>query len=84
MEITRVKLDELGYPEVLIWDTQVWRAGFEYPEEKGKGWELYTKLEYERDGRKIVRYTGTSLLKDNGDFEPNLLPDEYINFRYKV
>ena len=84
MEITRARLDEMGYPDVQIWDTQVWRAGFEYPEEKGNGWELYTKIEYERDGRKIIRHTGIPLLTDGGEFKPNLLPDEYIRFRYKV
>lgn len=82
IEVTRQKLDELGYPDIQIWENQVWRAGFEYP--GVNGWEIYTKLEYERDGRKIMRHTGIPLLKDDGTFEPNLLPDEYIKFRYQT
>jgi hypothetical protein len=84
MDITRANLDEMGYPEVQIWDTQVWRAGFEYPEAKGKGWELYTKVEYDREGRRIMRHTGVSFLGDDEEFKPNLLPDEYIRFRYRA
>lgn len=82
IEVARQKLDELGYPDIQIWEDQVWRAGFEYQDVNG--WEIYTKLEYERDGRKITRHTGIPLLQDDGEFVPNLLPDEYIRFRYKT
>ncbi|HKC14666.1 MAG TPA: hypothetical protein VKC89_01735 [Patescibacteria group bacterium] len=72
-DVVRRKLDEMGNPDVEIWEDQIWRLG--------KGWEFYTKLEYERNGRKITRYAGKPTLSDGGKFEPNLFSREYIQFR---
>lgn len=77
IEIAKGKLAEAGYPDVQIWDTQVWRME---PEQ----WELFTYIEYERDGKTIRRHAGIPTLADNGDFEPNMQPREYIDFRYKA
>jgi hypothetical protein len=79
MEIAKGKLADAGYPDVQIWDTQVWRT-----EQDGQdGWEIFTYIEYERDGKTIMRHTGIPKLKDNGEFELNMKPREYIDFRYK-
>lgn len=47
-------------------------------------WEFCTKIEYERDGRKIIRHCGRPTLSDDGEFKPNMHPKEYVDFRYKV
>ena len=82
IETARKNLDEIGHPEVQIWDDQVWRLSF--GTDKHEGWEIFTYVDYERDGRKIRRHTGIPTLTDKGVFEPNLLPDEYIRFRHQV
>lgn len=80
IDVARARLDNLGYEDVEIWEDQVWRmeslGG-------GKGWEFFTKLEYNRDGRKIIRHTGISILTDGGEFKPNMFPREYVTFRYQ-
>lgn len=81
IEIARRRLDETGYDDVEIWKDQVWRT----ESLRGiPGWEFFTKIEYQRDGRDITRYTGTPVLKDDGTFDLNMRPREYIDFRYKV
>lgn len=74
--VARRRLDEMDYNDVEIWEDQVWRTG-------QPGWEFFTKLEYERDGRKITRYTGTPTLTDEGKFDPQMFPREYIEFQFR-
>lgn len=81
MEIARQKLDELGYQGLEIWDDHVSRRRTQQSEATDR-WEIFTKIEYERDGRKITRYTGEPILKDDGEFQPNMLSLEYVNFRH--
>ena len=77
IKIARAKLTEAAYPDVQILDTQVWRIG-------NKGWELFTYIDYERDGKTITRKIGTPTITDDGEFQPNMPSREYINFRYKA
>lgn len=77
IEIAQGKLAEVGYPDVQIWDTQVWRM-------RPGQWELFTYIDYERDGKSIRRHTGIPTLTDEGEFKPNMQPREYIDFRYKA
>ncbi len=80
IDITRARLDNMGYDDVEIWEDQVWRTEFM----RGtKGWEFFTKIEYYRDGRKIIRYTGIPTLSDEGEFTPNMFPREYVTFKYQ-
>ncbi len=76
IELTRQRLDEAGYQGVEIMEGQVWNMG-------GK-WDVFTKVEYEREGRKIMRYTGEPRVSHDGEVELNMLPHEYVAFRYKV
>ena len=80
ISITRKKLDEAGYPEVEIDEDQVWKVD---SDEEEKGWQIFTRIKYERDGRKIIRHAGIPFLNDNGEVDLNLFPREYIEFRYK-
>ncbi len=75
-ETARRLMDSMGYKDVQIWEDQVWHIR--------DGWEFFTKIEYERKGRKVIRHTGIPTLTDNGHFEPNMFPREYVEFRYKV
>ncbi len=77
INVARRRLDESGNTNIQIIEDQVWRTG-------ESGWEFMTELEYERNGRKIKRYTGTPTLTDDGSFNNNLKSREYINFRYKA
>jgi len=72
-EVARRRLDEASYEGVEIWEDQVWHWG--------KKWEFLTKIEYERDGRKIMRHCGIPTLTDDGHFELNMHPHEYVAFR---
>lgn len=79
----RSRLDEAGYADVQICETQVWRT--EIPRGALKpAWEFFTDTKYKRDGREIIRHTGITALTDEGEFIPNLLPREFVDFRYKV
>lgn len=79
--VARANLDQLGCSDVKIWEDQVWRA----THHRGiQGWEIFTKLEYERDGMQIIRHTGIPILTDEGEFTPNMKPRKYIDFRYKA
>lgn len=79
IEVVRRRLDEMGNADVEIWEDQVWRK-----DSYGiKGWEFFTKIEYERDGRTIIRHTGIPTLSDEGVFTPNMLPRKYVEFRYR-
>ena len=77
IEIAKGKLTEAGYPDVQIWDTQVWRM-------RPGQWELFTYIDYERDGKSIRRHTGIPTLTDDGEFEPNMKPREYVDFIYQA
>ena len=77
IEIAKGKLTEAGYPDVQIWDTQIWRM-------RPGQWELFTYIDYERDGKSIRRHTGIPTLTDDGEFEPNMKPREYVDFIYQA
>lgn len=80
IDVARARLDNLGYKDVEIWEDQVWRT--EYMQGT-KGWEFFTRIQYDRDGRKIIRHTGTPTLSDEGEFTPNMFSREYVTFRYQ-
>lgn len=73
--VARRRLDEAGYEGVEILADQVWRSE--------RLWAFFTALNYERDGRAIMRFTGKPTLSDNGAFKLNMYPHEYVNFRYQ-
>ncbi|MEK7188547.1 MAG: hypothetical protein AAB685_01685, partial [Patescibacteria group bacterium] len=77
LEIARERLDNLGYGDVEVVEDQTWRYG-------PSGWRMFTQIEYERDGRRIVRYTGMSSVDGEGEFAANMLPQEYVDFRYQT
>lgn len=76
ISVVRRRLDEAGYEGVDILADQVWRMG-------EKQWTFMTGVHYQRDGRKILRYTGTPVFSDEGEFKLNMAPHEYVNFRYQ-
>ena len=65
---------------VEIWDDQVWRTQLISGQ---KGWQFFTRIQYERDGRNIIRHGGIPVLTDEGEFRPNMFPREYVTFRYQ-
>lgn len=81
VEIARGRLDNSGFSDINIVADQVWRT----PGLTGiAGWEFFTEIQYQRDGRNIIRYTGSPVLRDDGTFESNMRSREYVDFRYKV
>lgn len=76
IKLTRKKLDGMGYQGVDIIESQVWNSN--------GGWDVLTQLEYQRGGRTITRDTGSPHVSHDGEFKPNMLPHEYMAFRYKT
>ncbi len=75
IDVARARLNNIGYTDVEIMEDQVWRT-------LAPGWEFQTKIVYERDGRRITRYTGAPTLSDEGEFNSNMFSREYVDFRY--
>lgn len=81
----RKRLDELGYPDVEIWEDQVSPLGVHTGRQKYQGWELFTRIKYTRDGRDVIRSTGTPVLSVDGELTmPEMMSREFVDFRYKV
>lgn len=75
-EVVRRRLDEMHYEEASIDNKEGWNF------RKGRGWEFFAKIEYQRNGKRILRYVGRPYLSDEGEFTPNMLSHEHVNFRY--
>jgi hypothetical protein len=73
----RAKLDEVGYADVQLDPTQVWPA---WTSQEGDI-EFFATIEYERNGRKILRRAGTPTLTYDGKIALNMPTREYIEFR---
>jgi|GEM_PF-3526029 len=73
----RAKLDEIGYPDVELEPTQIWPSRF------GREGDImiFAFLEYERNGRTIMRRVGMPTLTYDGEITPNMPSREYIEFR---
>lgn len=69
----RAELDDLGYSYIRIIDGALMRTD--------SGWNAITSYEYERDGRKIIRFTGLIEITDDGVLELHLQPKSYIDFQ---
>lgn len=85
LEEGRKRLDELGYPDVEIWEYRVWLLGVYTRRQKYQVWGLFTRIKYTRDGRDIIRSTGTPILSVDGELTmPEMMSREFVDFRYKV
>lgn len=73
----RDKLDEIGYSDVKLEPTQVWPSMFG----RGDDIEIFAFVEYERNGRKIMRRAGTPTVTYDGEITPNMPSREYVEFR---
>jgi hypothetical protein len=74
----RKRLDEEGYSDVQLMAEQTWPV---WPG-TGTGLELFAYVEYERNGRKIMRRAGTPRITYDGQIDTSSLPSrEYIEFR---
>lgn len=81
----RKRLDDLGYPDVEIWEGQVFPRGVYTRRQKNQGWELFTRIKYSRDGRDIIRMIGVPVLSVDGELTmPEIMSREFVDFRYKV
>lgn len=77
-EFARQRLDEIGYPDVEI--EEIWpESPFRYDT-----WDVLTVIRYPRDDREIIRYTGSPMVTHDGDFQNNMFPRKYVDFRYKT
>jgi hypothetical protein len=74
----REALDKEGYSDVMVLAEQVWPA---WDSQKDQDLELYTYVEYERDGMKIHRRTGRPTLRYDGALQLNQKSREYIELR---
>jgi hypothetical protein len=73
----RAKLDEVGYADVRLDPEQVWPTWFGQEGDI----DFFGYIEYERNGRKIIRRAGRPTLTYDGKVEPNMPSREYIEFR---
>lgn len=76
IELMREKLDEAGYSDVNITYGQVWNFN------NGE-WDMFTSVTYEREGKKIERYTGSPKMSHDGEIKFDMLSHEYVDFRYE-
>jgi len=74
MELVMQRLNEMEYFNVQIVEEQIHNR-------TGNKWEILTKVEYDRDVRKVTRYTGDLTVTHDGEFESDMQPLGDVEFR---